>query len=45
MGWGRQQYAITEKVLLVDEVDDERTTLAFAIGELLAENPAESACS
>jgi hypoxanthine phosphoribosyltransferase len=28
-------------VPLVDEVDDERTTLAFAIGELLAENPAE----
>ena len=30
-----------KRVLLVDEVDDERTTLAFAIGELLAENPAE----
>ena len=30
-----------KRVLLVDEVDDERTTLAFAIGELLAEEPAE----
>ena len=30
-----------KRVLLVDEVDDERTTLAFAIGELLTENPAE----
>ena len=30
-----------KRVLLVDEVDDERTTLAFAIEELLAENPAE----
>ena len=30
-----------KRVLLVDEVDDERTTLAFAIGELMAEAPAE----
>ncbi len=30
-----------KRVLLVDEVDDERTTLAFAIGELMAEQPAE----
>ena len=30
-----------KRVLLVDEVDDERTTLAFAIGELMAEDPAE----
>ena len=26
---------------MVDEVDDERTTLAFAIGELMAEEPEE----
>ena len=30
-----------KRVLLVDEVDDERTTLAFAIEELLTERPAE----
>jgi len=30
-----------KRVLIVDEVDDERTTLAFAIGELMVENPAE----
>jgi hypoxanthine phosphoribosyltransferase len=30
-----------KRVLLVDEVDDERTTLAFAIGELLTEGPTE----
>ena len=30
-----------KRVLIVDEVDDERTTLAFAIGELLVEQPAE----
>lgn len=30
-----------KRVLLVDEVDDERTTLAFAIEELMLEQPAE----
>ena len=30
-----------KRVLLVDEVDDERTTLAFAIEELMMESPAE----
>lgn len=30
-----------KRVLVVDEVDDERTTLAFAIAELMAEQPAD----
>ena len=29
------------KVLLIDEVDDSRTTLAYCLGELLSHQPAE----